>query len=151
MISKAKIRALAQEGHPMLLVGGDRRALLGLARTLHRNSRFAEGPFLIHRGGSRGLPKNRTLSLVGLCAQLFRKAEGGTVYFENVDLLSMEEAKQLYMVLERGEFWDPETEELVPVSFRVLGSAPEAVLEPHQASSLIYRLAERIIRLEDQD
>ena len=147
MISENKLKILAEEGHPVLLVGQDRRQILGLARELHKQSRFSSGPFLIHRCGSRGLPEGIQIDLLVLCARLFNRGKGGTIFFENVDELSPEESKQLYMVLERGEYWDPEAEELRPVEFRVVGSAPLQILDLGQATRLTYRLAERLIRL----
>ncbi len=148
MISEEKLKILAEEGHPILLAGEERRQLLGLARELHKQSGFASGPFLIHRCGSRGLPEELHLNLLALCARLFNRGKGGTIYFENVDELSPEESKQLYMVLERGEYWDPEAEEFRPVDFRVVGSAPLHILDLGQATSLTYRLAERLIRID---
>ena len=149
MISDDKLRTLAQEGHPILLLGVNRRELLGLARKIHAYSARSDGPLRIHRCGPLGVPQARSKGLSGLCARLFAQVEGGSLYFENVERLSDEERRELYMVLERRQYWDPDRARLVPVCFRILASATPDVLDPDRASSVMYRLAERIIRLPE--
>lgn len=87
------------------------------------------------------------MDLQELCARQFAHAEGGSLYFEGVERLSTAEQKLLLMVLHRGDYWDPDSSEFVPVRFRILASASPEVLAPERACSLLYRLAERIIQL----
>jgi len=148
MISETKLEALAKARLPVLVVGDDRRQLLAMARRIHRHSLHQEGPFVIHRCG---LPfwqsPSESEELSRLCASIFHQSSGGTLYFEGVDQLSEEEHQQLYISLERNEFWDSEANLMQPVGFRIVASAPPSILDLAHASNLIYRLARVVIRV----
>ena len=149
MTSVSRLTTLAEDEHPILIVGSERRKLLAIAREIHARSSKCRGPFVIHRCG---LPfwrrPTESGELTRLCARIFRQSSGGTLYFEGVNQLSVEEHHQLYMALERKEFWDPESGILRPVDYRIVASAPAEILKLNNATNLVYRLAEIVISLD---
>ena len=149
MINDSRLKTLAEDEHPILIVGSERRKLLAVARKVHGQSSKHLGPFVIHRCG---LPFWRSQTkcdeLTRLCARIFRQSRGGTLYFEGVNHLSVEEHHQLYMALERNEYWDPESGIFRPVDYRIVASAPPEILKLNNATNLVYRLAEIVVRLD---
>lgn len=149
MISASRLKTLAEDEHPILMIGSDRRGLLAFAKEVHAQSSRHRGPFVLHRCGQPSWrPPDEKEGESRLCAPVFRKSSGGTLYVEGLHQLPMEEQHPLYMALERNEFWDPEAGIFRPVDYRIVASAPPEILDLGNATKLIYRLAEIVIRLE---
>lgn len=157
---KDRIRCMAPAQAPVLILGETGSGKELVARQLHESSDRSEGPFVAincgalspallesqlfgHESGSFTGAKHRHRGV-------FERAQGGTVFLDEITEMSVDVQVRLLRVLEQGAFHRIGGEELVKPDFRAVAAtnrAPaQAMAEDRLRSDLYYRLG--VLQLE---
>lgn len=157
---KDRIRCMAPAQAPVLILGETGSGKELVARQLHESSQRSEGPFVAincgalsptllesqlfgHESGSFTGAKHRHRGV-------FERAQGGTVFLDEITEMSVDVQVRLLRVLEQGAFHRIGGEELVKPDFRAVAAtnrAPaQAMAEGRLRSDLYYRLG--VLQLE---
>jgi transcriptional regulator with PAS, ATPase and Fis domain len=155
------VRSTAAAGASILIRGESGTGKNALARAIHNESPRREGPFLIFPCAS--MPGELVLNELlgyeegpypkrsGSRPSKFELAQGGTIYFQDVDMLPLEAQSMLLNVLELGVIQRLGSERPTEVDVRVIAST-SAKIEKNIATSsfrsdLFYRLSTFSINL----
>jgi len=149
------VKSTAAGGANILIRGESGTGKNTLARAIHNESPWCDGPFLIFPCSS--LPGELVLSeLLGYEEGVFPKrtgsrpskfelAQGGTIYFQDIDLLPLEAQSVLLNVLEMGMVQRLGSDRPVEVDVRVIASTAVKIEKNIGAGSfrsdLFYRLS----------
>ena len=143
------VRRVAPSTEPVLLVGETGTGKEVIARTIHNNSEFADGPLMrINCGAlSGGVIETK---LFGSSERdftpatrrkpgWFLRADGGTLFLDEIDQLPRSAQRRLADWLETGEFERPGSSETVAPRLRLIAGNPTNLEE---ADGLIDELVE---------
>ena len=157
----AQARALAQTRYPILLLGETGTGKSLLARKLHEASPLSAGPFVVAhlgaipettaeselfghvRGAFTGALKDRL--------GLFRQAQGGTLFLDDIDTASLALQAKILHAVETAHITPLGGDRPLPVDTRLLAASNVDLLAAAQAGrfrlDLFYRLGNLPLRL----
>jgi len=145
------VRRVAPSTEPVLLIGETGTGKEVIARTIHNNSEFADGPLMRINCGALtggviekklfGAPARDFTPATRRTPGWFVRADSGTLFLDEIDQLPHSAQRRLVDWLETGEFERPDSSETVAPTLRLVAGHPTAL---EDADGLLDRLVDQL-------